>query len=327
MKILYSVQATGNGHISRAHQLYPYLTQYGQVDVLLSGTNASLSMELPVKYRCKGMSLFYATCGGLDYQKTAFAFNPFRIRNEAREVPVEKYDVVLNDFDHITAKACALKNVPSIQFGHQASFMSDNTPRPAKKSMLGEYILRNYAPATRYVGLHFQPYDSFIFPPIVKQAFIDAKPENHGHITVYLPAYMKSCLEELFEYISPVQVHWFLHEVSTPYVKGNIHYFPIQQEYFNQSLIYCHGIVTGGGFETPAEALFLGKNVLSIPITGQYEQQCNAAALEKMGVLTLPQLDQASKATFCDWVWRQKSSNALAPNHIQKTLTYIFNQN
>ena len=53
---------------------------------------------------------------------------------------------------------------------------------------------------------------------------------------------------------------------------------------FNQSLIHCTGIITGGGFETPAEALHLGKKLMAIPIRGQYEQQCNAAALKEMGV-------------------------------------------
>ena len=60
-------------------------------------------------------------------------------------------------------------------------------------------------------------------------------------------------------------------------------YYPINQKQFNQSLITCHGIITGGGFETPAEALYLGKNILSIPIRNHYEQECNAAALKKNG--------------------------------------------
>jgi len=38
MKILYAVQATGNGHISRATQLLPYMEKYGEVDVFLSAT-------------------------------------------------------------------------------------------------------------------------------------------------------------------------------------------------------------------------------------------------------------------------------------------------
>ena len=33
MKIFYAIQATGNGHISRAIQLYPYLQKFGEVDL------------------------------------------------------------------------------------------------------------------------------------------------------------------------------------------------------------------------------------------------------------------------------------------------------
>ena len=35
MKIFYAVQATGNGHISRAMQLYPYLQKFGEVDFFI----------------------------------------------------------------------------------------------------------------------------------------------------------------------------------------------------------------------------------------------------------------------------------------------------
>lgn len=46
----------------------------------------------------------------------------------------------------------------------------------------------------------------------------------------------------------------------------------------------------GAGFETPEEALFLGKKLMVIPIKGQYEQQCNVAALKEMGVPVIKSL-------------------------------------
>ena len=49
-------------------------------------------------------------------------------------------------------------------------------------------------------------------------------------------------------------------------------------------MIQSAGIITGAGFETPAEALYLGKKLLCIPIKGQYEQYCNAAALQQFNV-------------------------------------------
>ena len=57
MKIFYAVQATGNGHISRANTLLPYLEEFGQVDVFLSGSNYALKSDLPIAYRSKGLSL------------------------------------------------------------------------------------------------------------------------------------------------------------------------------------------------------------------------------------------------------------------------------
>jgi predicted glycosyltransferase len=56
-------------------------------------------------------------------------------------------------------------------------------------------------------------------------------------------------------------------------------------------MIHAKGIITGGGFETPAEALYLGKKIMVIPIKGQYEQDCNAAALKEFGAEVINEID------------------------------------
>ncbi|WP_431212177.1 hypothetical protein ACQ86N_41565 [Puia sp. P3] len=76
MKIFYAVQATGNGHISRAMELIPYLERYGEVDIFLSGANNSLQLDGSVKYRSKGLSLFYTNSGGLNYWEIARQIAP-----------------------------------------------------------------------------------------------------------------------------------------------------------------------------------------------------------------------------------------------------------
>ena len=40
MKILYAIQGTGNGHLSRAHDILPELQKYGNVDIIISGTDS-----------------------------------------------------------------------------------------------------------------------------------------------------------------------------------------------------------------------------------------------------------------------------------------------
>jgi len=328
MKILYAIQATGNGHISRAAQLLPYLQQYGKVDTLLSGSNASLKAGFPVTFRSKGLSLFYRKCGGLHYGKMFVQNSILRARKDASQLPVEKYDLIINDFDYITALACRIKKVKSIQFGHQASFVSDQVPRPEKKSTVGEYVLKNYAKADHYVGLHFHKYDKHIFAPVIKEKIVHSSPTDSGHITVYLPSYDSDCLNRSFLELKEFEFQWFTHDVKSIQKDKNITYFPISNHAFTQSLIHCHGIITGGGFETPSEALFLNKKLMSIPIRSHYEQNCNAAALKQLGVYVLPDIDDKIWTSQVHaWMDSPKPPIDMQANNINATLDHIMEIN
>ena len=324
MKIFYAIQATGNGHISRAIQLYPYLRKFGEVDFFMSGSNASLAIDLPVKFKSSGCSLFYSKSGGLDYWNIAKNINPIQMYKDAKSLPLKDYDVVINDFDSITSLACKLQKVHSVQLGHQASFVSKQTPRPEKKSVMGEMILKHYASAPKNIGLHFEKYDSFIVPPIIKNEIQQAEPSNLGHITVYLPSFDQACLEKAFNTLPDQEFHWFLSEVKFKHTIGNITYYPVNQINFNESLISCHGIITGGGFETPAEALYLRKKILSIPILNHYEQECNAAALKKMGVPVVYEVGNNFELIIENWLNSDSTMPLIEANNINETLQYLF---
>lgn len=324
MKIFYAIQATGNGHISRAIQLYPYLQKFGEVDFFMSGNNASLDVNLPIKFKSEGCSLHYSKCGGLDYWDIAKNIKPRQMYKDADALPLKKYDVVINDFDSITSLACKMQKVHSIQFGHQASFISPNTPRPDKKSIMGEMILKHYAPSPKNIGLHFDKYDDFIYPPIIKDEILNAEPKNAGHITVYLPSFQKDCLEKAFNKLPNLKFHWFLNDVKEKHTIKNVTYFPVNQEFFNKSLIKCEGIITGGGFETPAEALYLGKKILSIPIRKHYEQECNAAALKKLGVPVLSDVGDDFDLIIEKWLDSPIKYPTMKANNVYETLQFLF---
>lgn len=324
MKIFYAIQATGNGHISRAIQLYPYLQKFGTVDFFLSGNNASLNLDLPVKFKSVGCSLHYSKCGGLNYWNIIKNIKPHQILKDAESLPLKNYDVVINDFESITSLACRMQKVNSVQFGHQASFVSAATPRPEKRSIMGEMILKHYAPSPKHIGLHFEKYDSFIYPPIIKDEIVQAKPKDLKHITVYLPSFQKDCLEKAFNKLPDVEFHWFLNDVPFKYTEGNITYYPVNQKYFNQSLITCHGIITGGGFETPAEALYLEKKILCIPIRNHYEQECNAAALKKMEVPVVYEVSNDFDQIIENWLNTTIIYPKIEVNNIPETLQFLF---
>ncbi len=311
MRIFYAVQATGNGHISRAMELLPHLQQYGEVDIFLSGQNSSLQLDAPVAYRSKGLSLFYTEKGGLHYGRIARHLNPVRLYKEIHELPVEQYDFVINDFEFITAQACRLKKVPSVNFGHQASFLSPHTPRPSKRDFVGELILKHYGRASRYIGLHFRPYDDFILTPVIRKQIADAYAIDKGHVTVYLPAHSEGVLEQALAPLKDIPFQVFSAGRKVERQKDHITFKPVDKQQFAESLITCHGIITGAGFETPAEALHLGKKLMVIPIRGQYEQLCNAAAIEDLGGSVVHQISRDFGYRFYHWL------NQSAPAHYE----------
>jgi uncharacterized protein (TIGR00661 family) len=330
MKILYAIQATGNGHLSRAAQIIPYLKYYGQVDTFLSGSNLTLSPGFDVTYRSSGLSLFYSQCGGISFSKCFLKNSIIRAYKDANQLPVEKYDLVINDFDFITSRACNIKNIKSIHFGHQASFQSDRTPRPAYKSQWGEYVLKHFCKSDKAVGLHFQNYDSFIFDPIIKQSVLNSIPQDLGHITIYLPSINASKLEPQLLSLKDYSFHFFTSAVKWTTVKGNITYIPIKDDLFVNSLVNCHGLITGGGFETPSEAIYLQKKLLCIPISNQYEQLCNATALQKMGIPVVFDFKiQDFTSLFQQWIKTPKYTTNIKPNNIEKTIEHLvyMNQN
>ena len=326
MKIFYAVQATGNGHISRASEIIPFLKKYGQTDVFLSGNNYSLKNNLPIAYRSKGMSLCYDKNGGVDLKKTISSIRFKKIWTEAKHLPIEKYDLIINDFECITSLACRIKKIPSIHFGHQASFQSKKVPRPDKKELIGEWVLKNYARGSRNIGLHFKSYDQNIFSPIIKESILQAEPKDNGHITVYLNHYSDQLIIEHLSKLINYKFELFSNYTSDPYTLNNIKVFPINRELFNQSLITCHGIITGAGFETPSEALYLGKKLMVIPLRGQYEQQCNSKALEDFNVISVAELDEYFPTYFNKWIFQETQLNLTLGHSTEQIIELMIDE-
>ncbi|HEK20327.1 MULTISPECIES: glycosyltransferase family protein [unclassified Mucilaginibacter] len=283
MKILFGIQGTGNGHISRAREIVPLLQQYGDVDLLVSGTEAEVSLSQPLKYKFHGFSFVFGKNGGVDNWATFKIMNLRQLWKDMHSLPLQDYDLIINDFEPVSAWACRLQKVPSVSLSHQCSFVSSKTPRPAKWNY-AEWLFKYYSPTTHHIGFHFERYDDFIHTPVIRGDIRRMETSDKGHYSVYLPAYSDKTLVKHLGQTRDVEWHIFSKRQKTPYREGNVQIFPVNNEAFNASLASCTGLLTGGGFEGPAEALFLGKKVLMIPMRGQYEQQCNALSASKLGV-------------------------------------------
>jgi uncharacterized protein (TIGR00661 family) len=283
MKILYAIQGTGNGHVSRAREIIPLLQQHGELDLLISGTQADVKLVQDVKYKFHGFSFVFGKKGGVDLLKTWQDMDLFKFRADMDVVPLADYQLIINDFEPVTAWACRRMGIESVSLSHQAAFKSKKVPRPRTIDW-GKIILSKYAPTTYHIGFHFQRYDDFIYTPVIRAEIRNMVTSDLGHYTVYLPAVDDRHLVKILKQIPSVRWEVFSKHTKISYEDGNVAVFPVHNEMFNRSLASCTGLFTGGGFEGPAEALFLGKKLLVAPMRFQYEQQCNAYALKQLGL-------------------------------------------
>lgn len=291
MNVLYAIQGTGNGHLSRARDIIPVLMRKGiGLDILISGTQADMNLPFPITYRLQGLSFIFGCQGGVDVWRTYLKSNSRRLKKEVSSLPVEKYDLIINDFEPVSAWACKLRNRPCVSLSHQAAVLAAGCPRPEKDDPVGRMILKNYAPSARQFGFHFQGYREDIFTPVIRQDIRQARIRQGDYYTVYLPSYSDL---RLLEVLSPVKgVRWeiFSKHNQRVFETDTLVIRPVTNEAFVNSMAGSRGILCGAGFETPAEALYLGKKLMVIPMKGQYEQQCNMTALKEMGVPVLKSL-------------------------------------
>ncbi len=307
MKILYAIQGTGNGHIARAEEIAPLLSGYGKVDLFVSGAQADIKLSMPVKYKSKGLSFFFGKKGGIDFIKTFKNNSSKSVMREIKEFPVEKYDLVINDFEAITAWACHKRDVPCIALSHQYALLSPKVPKPKSFDPVGTWFLNNYAPVREGVGFHFSPYDQHIFSPVIRERVRNTQATDNGHYTVYLPAYDDKKLVKLLLKLSGIHWHIFSKHITRPYHIGKISVFPVDNEAFSVSMASSHGVLCGAGFETPAEALYLGKKLLVVPMKNQYEQHFNAASLKQLGVPVIRKVSKKNLLKIEEWVETETS--------------------
>ena len=325
MKILYAIQGTGNGHLSRAKEIIPALMNRAQVDILVSGTESDVTIPYPIKYKFKGISFVFGKNGGINYYQTLRKNNIFRVFKEIRRCKVNEYDLVINDFEPISAWASYFRNTNCVALSHQSALLSKKVPKPTKKSGLGKFILKNYAPSTEKYGFHFKSYDDFIFPAVIRNDVRKQTVREKKYYTVYLPSYSDEKIIKVLSKVKDVKWKVFSKHCEKAYQRKNVFVKPVKSnQSFERSMAWSKGIICGAGFETPAEALFLKKKLLVIPMKGQYEQAYNAASLKEMGVTVLNRLHKNHIGALLQWVQSEDRVEAQFPDDTQIIIDKIL---
>lgn len=326
-KVLYAVQATGNGHLSRCMEFYPTMIQHAEVDILLSGIQGDLNLPFPVKYNFHGMGFIFGKKGGINYWKTAGTLKPGRLLKDIWQLDLSPYDLIVNDFEPISAYARKWRfpHIECVALSHQASFFSQKIPRPKRKGYLAEFIFKNFAPSTRHIGLHFQAYDVDIYTPVIRQDIRDVvRRYDDTEVLIYLPSYAEEVLIERLRPLRTYRFNIFSKHTEVAYQIDNLRIYPVGKNQWMRCLGICANAIVGAGFQGASEMLYLNKRLLAIPMLAQYEQECNAKALEEIGATVIPHIGEDFTDIVRHWLTTSHPINVNFPNHTGELVQKAF---
>lgn len=320
MKIFYGVQGTGNGHITRARVMARELNAAGfKVDFQFTGRPADKYFDMDIfnGYQTREGLTFNTEKGQVSYFKTALQAKPIRFIKDVNGLDLRSYDLVISDFEPVTAWAAKRQKKPVLGIGHQYAF-KHAIPRKGADPLANQ-VMKHFAPADIGVGLHWHHFEQPILPPI-----IDTPPPSRqvqaNKIVVYLPF---EDTQDVMRYLSPFEDFQF--HVYTPEVIASkyphIQFKSLSREGFQRDLYDCNGIISNAGFELASESLQLGKKILVKPLHAQMEQISNAAALEALAYgRTMFELDSAILA---DWLHNAQAVRVTYPNVAKRLVEWL----
>ena len=282
MKLLFGVQGTGNGHISRAHAMAPELTKVGiEVGFLFSGREPSqyFDMQRFGEYQTRRGFTFATEQGRINWLKTLKCLNLKELRRDINELDLTGYDAVLNDYEPITAHAAKRQNIPVIGISHQNAFRYKVPKVPFRTVNFA--IMTRLAPVDTAIGLHWDSFGESILPPIVDTVHQCHSSHSEPTVLVYLPFENLAELSHLLAKITDQQFIVY-HPDCVAKITDNCEFKPLSREGFAADLARCESVFCNAGFELPSEALSMGKRLLVKPVKGQIEQLSNAMALEHL---------------------------------------------
>ena len=298
MKILFGVQGTGNGHVSRCRTLAKALKKEGaNVDYIFSGRDPKnyFGMEAFGDYKTFRGVTFAIVNGKINFRKTVQRIRAFRLIKDVRELDLSEYDCIISDFEPVSAWAAHYQHRECLGISNQ---MICQYLKPKEYGLIANVIMKYYAPVTKPVGLHWFHFGHKLVPPMIDS--FQLSPKEDGSIVVYLPF---EGIDEVITLLKSFQDHQFIcfhPEIKQISQQKNILLHPLSRDNFTQALINCSGIMSNTGFALISEALVLGKKILTKPVAGQFEQIYNAQCLQSLDMATV--MENLNKIKLKNWL-------------------------
>tara|TARA_Y100000310_G_scaffold339100_1_gene430721 strand:- start:3353 stop:4393 length:1041 start_codon:yes stop_codon:yes gene_type:complete len=322
MKILYGIQATGNGHITKSTEVIKELKKLGhEVDIILSGRDPKEIKKLKLfkEYKAYHGITFKIKNGKIDYIKTLANLKLIRAYKELKKYKIKNVDLIITDFEPISSRIAKKNNIPCIGIGHQYAFLHDiPVPKLAKQDYLNKIFIKNFTKIDYNLGLHFHHFNQQILPPIIKSN-LQTNGTKKGKILIYLHHEDDKKLKEILKKFKEYEFHIY---GKTKNKKDlNIYEKKISRKNFLKDLKECEGVICNAGFELPAEVLKLGKKLLVKPIKNHTEQEANAISIELLNYGT--KVKKINEKVLINWLKTKSKIKIDYPNVAKEIAKWI----
>jgi uncharacterized protein (TIGR00661 family) len=292
--ILYGINGEGSGHSTRAKDVITHLQNQGHKLHLVSFDRGlrNLRESFPVT-EIFGFQITYIN-NRVRYKRT-LASNLVKAPKAARSLKelshlVEENDIelVITDFEPLTCHVGRRKGLPVIAIDNQHAITNTRVslPHGFKRDVAAvKMVTRMMTPhADAYLVLSFFPAEvkrrnTFLFPPILRQEILSAKPQAGDHVLVYVTSPAK----ELAALLKQVRCKFIAYGFGTEGQDGNVLFKKPSMDGFLRDLTGAKAVIANAGFSLVSEALHLGKPYLAIPVKNQFEQTFNAYYVDKLG--------------------------------------------
>lgn len=313
MRVAFVVQGEGRGHMTQALSMKAMLEKAGhQIVGVLVGQSSVRSIptffldklgKVPTVFPSpnfitdasqKGIRVAYSI-----WKNLGMAGKFIRsLRIIEKQLIKWDAELVINFYEPLMGLYSFLgyRKIPMVAVAHQYVYLHKAFQFP-KAGAMQRRALTNFtkitsAGASLRLAISLYPMEGKVdgiqvVPPLLRSQLFGLQARQSDYYLVYLlnTGYIDEILEFHRKY-PKVKLHCFTDrkEVKDEMViDDTLTFHQLSDEKFLRLMAGARGLVTTAGFESIAEAMYLGKPCLMVPVQGHWEQMCNAMDAVKIG--------------------------------------------
>ncbi len=314
MKIMFTVQGDGRGHMTQAIASAQILERAGH-DIVAVTIGVSPGRAIPAFFRqafagrlvplssprfsLRGgrgvatLDTLRAAIGGISgYRRSLATLSEVMGRRQP--------DLIVNFLEPLLGVYNVLRPhpIPVVSVGHHFMFEHPDFLRPPRFTFQ-QWAMRRYVglagARSTHLALSFYPVASrperrlIVGPPLLRRELFDLTPEQPGRfLLVYVlnQGYTEDILRWHAEF-PKVAVHCFCEEPKVQPVWNydqTLTFHGLDGTKFLRMMAECRGVACTADFESVSEAAWLGKPLLVVPVENHVEQYLNALDAETAGL-------------------------------------------